>query len=179
MERTILNAPSFEAYKELRQFNPPNPQRREAPNSERKESTKHCCGNGCLWRDSAEHEEETGALIDKRIAQNNTADADRQASGLLEEIRQSVLAGKYQPQPVRRVEIPKDKGRKGFSLRVHAKSKAKMKARVRRLTSRRTVNDYEKWKVDLKRYVVGWVNYYKLADSIQPYTANSPLKPKA
>ena len=53
---------------------------------ERKESTKHCCGNGCLWRDSAEHEEETEALIDKRIAQNNTADADRQASGLLEEI---------------------------------------------------------------------------------------------
>lgn len=53
---------------------------------ERKESTKHCCGSGCLWRDSAEHEEETEALIDKRIAQNNTADADRQASGLLEEI---------------------------------------------------------------------------------------------
>lgn len=44
---------------------------------ERKESTKHCCGNGCLWRDSAEHEEETEALIDKRIAQNNAADADR------------------------------------------------------------------------------------------------------
>ena len=56
------------------------------------------------------------------------------------------------------------KGRKGFALRVHDKSKAKMKARVRELTSRRTVNDYEKWKVDLKRYVVGWVNYYKLAD---------------
>ena len=118
----------------------------------RKESTKHCCGNGCLWRDSAEHEEETEALIDKRIAQNNAADADRQASGLLEEIvsrgnlnraykrvkknrgaggvdgmkvdellqylknngeeiRQSILAGKYQPQPVRRVEIPKDNGK--------------------------------------------------------------------
>ena len=28
-----------------------------------------------------------------------------------EEIRQSVLAGKYQPQPVRRVEIPKDNGK--------------------------------------------------------------------
>ena len=39
-----------------------------------------------------------------------------------------------------------------------------MKARVRELTSRRTVNDYEKWKIDLKQYVVGWVNYYKLAD---------------
>lgn len=56
------------------------------------------------------------------------------------------------------------KGKKGFALRVHAKTKAKMKARVRELTSRRTVNDYEMWKIDLKRYVVGWVNYYKLAD---------------
>ena len=56
------------------------------------------------------------------------------------------------------------KGKKGFALRVHAKSKAKRKARVGELTSRRTVNDYEKWKVDLKRCVVGWVNYYKLAD---------------
>lgn len=377
---------------------------------ERKESTKHCCGNGCLRRDSAEHEEEAGALIDKRMAENNTADADRQASGLLETIvsrgnlnaaykrvkrnkgaggvdgmkvdellqylrdngegiRQSILAGKYQPQPVRRVEIPKDngktrklgiptavdrviqqaiaqvltpiyepkfaetsygfrpkrsahdalkkcreylnagkvwtvdmdlekffdtvnqsklmeilardikdgrvlslihkylragvvwcgwfedtevgipqggplsplcanimlneldhelerrghsyvryaddmvifcgskasaeqtlehivpfiekklflkvnrektvvayagkikflgygfyKGKKGFALRVHAKTKAKMEAKVRELTSRRRVNDYEEWKADLKRYVVGWVNYYKLAD---------------
>ena len=48
------------------------------------------------------------------------------------------------------------KGRKGFSLRVHAKSKAKMEARVRELTGRRTVNDYEKWKADLKQCVVGW-----------------------
>ncbi|MDD6042491.1 MAG: group II intron maturase-specific domain-containing protein [Eubacteriaceae bacterium] len=57
------------------------------------------------------------------------------------------------------------KGKKGFALWVHAKSKAKMKARVRELTSRRTINDHKKWKkVDLKRCVVGWVNYYKLAD---------------
>ena len=48
------------------------------------------------------------------------------------------------------------KGRKGFALRVHAKSKAKMKARVRELTNRRMVNDYEKWKADLKQCVVGW-----------------------
>ena len=40
----------------------------------------------------------------------------------------------------------------------------KDESKVRELTSRRTVNDYEKWKADLKRYVVGWVNYYKLAD---------------
>lgn len=377
---------------------------------EKKESTKHCCGNGCCRRDSAEREGEGRALIDQRMTENNSANADRQVDGLLEEIvnagnlnraykrvkknkgasgvdgmkvdellqylkdngeeiRQSILAGKYQPQPVRRVEIPKDngktrklgiptavdrviqqaiaqvltpiyepkfaetsygfrpgrsahdalrksleylkadkvwtvdmdlekffdtvnqsklmeiltrdikdgrvlslihkylragvvwcgrfedtevgvpqggplsplcanimlneldhelerrghsfvryaddmvifcgskasaeqtlehivpfiekklflkvnrektvvayagktkflgygfyKGKKGFALRVHAKSKARMKARVRELTSRRTVNDYEQWKMDLKRYVVGWVNYYKLAD---------------
>lgn len=39
-----------------------------------------------------------------------------------------------------------------------------MKARVRELTSRKTINDYEKRKLDLKRFAVGWVNYYKLAD---------------
>ena len=38
--------------------------------TERKESTKRCCGSGCRWRDSAEHEEYSGALIEKRIAEN-------------------------------------------------------------------------------------------------------------
>ena len=42
-----------------------------------------------------------------------------------------------------------------------------MRKRVKELTSRRTVNDYEKWKQALKRYVVGWVNYFKLADMRQ------------
>ncbi|MCF0168633.1 MAG: group II intron reverse transcriptase/maturase [Bacteroidales bacterium] len=120
---------------------------------EKKESTKHCCGNGCLQRDSAEHEEYAEALIDKRIAENNIINADRQANGMLEEIvsrenmnraykrvkqnkgaggvdgmkvdellqhlkdngeeiRKSIVEGKYQPQPVRRVEIPKDNGKK-------------------------------------------------------------------
>ena len=39
-----------------------------------------------------------------------------------------------------------------------------MKARVRELTSRKTVDDYEKRKLDLKRFAVGWVNYYMLTD---------------
>ena len=120
---------------------------------ERKESTKHCCGNGCLRMDSAEHEEDAEALIDQRITENNNTNANRQANGLLEEIvsrenlnraykrvkknkgaggvdgmgvdellqylkdngdeiRKSIVAGRYQPQPVRRVEIPKDNGKK-------------------------------------------------------------------
>ena len=56
------------------------------------------------------------------------------------------------------------KGRKGFSLRVHQKAQQKMRQRVKELTSRRRVNDYEEWKRKLKRFVVGWVNYYRLAD---------------
>lgn len=51
---------------------------------EKKESTKHCCGNGCRRRDSAEHEEKDGALIDKRITENNATNADRKVDGLLE-----------------------------------------------------------------------------------------------
>ena len=39
-----------------------------------------------------------------------------------------------------------------------------MKAKVKELTSRRNVNDYEAWKTAIKRFVVGWVNYFKLAD---------------
>ena len=121
--------------------------------TERKESTKHCCGSGCRWKDSAEHEEESGALIGQRITENNVTNADRDVNRLLErivspenlnnaykrvvrnkgaggvdgmkvdellqylkdngeEIRESVLAGKYKPAPVRRVEIPKDNGKK-------------------------------------------------------------------
>lgn len=121
--------------------------------TERKESTKHCCGSGCRRRDSAEHEEEGGALIGERITENNVTNANRDVNRLLErivspenlnnaykrvvrnkgaggvdgmkvdellqylkdngkEIRESVLAGKYKPAPVRRVEIPKDNGKK-------------------------------------------------------------------
>lgn len=125
----------------------------KATEVERKESTKRSCGCGCLQKDSAEHEGYAEALIERRIAENNITNADRQAKGLLEEIvspenlnraykrvkenkgaggvdgmkveellqylkgkgeelRKSIVEGKYQPQPVRRVEIPKDNGKK-------------------------------------------------------------------
>lgn len=56
------------------------------------------------------------------------------------------------------------KSQKGFKLRVHKKSQAKMRVRIKELTSRRHVNDYEEWKQKLKQFITGWVNYYKLAD---------------
>ena len=120
--------------------------------AERKESTKHCCGDGCPQRDSAEHEEYVGALIGKRMTENNSTNADRWKGGLLEEIvsagnlnraykrvkknkgaggvdgmgvdellqylkdkgeeiQKAILAGEYKPMPVRGVEIPKDNGK--------------------------------------------------------------------
>ena len=119
---------------------------------ERKESTKHCCGNGYCRIDSAEHEGEGRALIEMRITENNSTNADRGECGMLEaivstgnmnqaykrvkknkgaggvdgmkvdellqylkdngeEIRQTISVGKYRPNPVRRVEIPKDNGK--------------------------------------------------------------------
>jgi len=119
----------------------------------RKESRKPSCGTGCCQMDSAEHKEYGRALTEKRIAENNATNANRQENGLLEQILnrsnlnkaykrvkknkgahgvdgmevehllpylkdkgneliQSVLGGKYRPNPVRRVEIPKDNGKK-------------------------------------------------------------------
>ena len=56
------------------------------------------------------------------------------------------------------------KSQRGFRLRVHKKAQAKMRTRIKELTSRGYVNDYEGWKKSLKQFITGWVNYYKLAD---------------
>lgn len=49
-------------------------------------------------------------------------------------------------------------------LRVHPKSIAKMKERIRTLTSRSNGWGYARRKVALRQYITGWVNYFKLAD---------------
>lgn len=54
--------------------------------------------------------------------------------------------------------------RAGIKLRVHSKSIAKMKDKVREITSRNSGISYEALKLKLKQFVVGWVNYFKLAD---------------
>lgn len=46
----------------------------------------HCYSNGCCQRDSAEHEGYDRALTEKRITENNIADADSEANGVLEQI---------------------------------------------------------------------------------------------
>jgi len=51
-------------------------------------------------------------------------------------------------------------------LRVHPKSAAKMKAKIRQITSRSNGMGYEQRKLKLKQYITGWVNYFKLADMI-------------
>jgi len=52
----------------------------------------------------------------------------------------------------------------GIKLRVHAKSVAKMKDKIREITSRSKGISYEKLKLKLKQFITGWVNYFKLAD---------------
>jgi RNA-directed DNA polymerase len=56
--------------------------------------------------------------------------------------------------------VTKGKGR----LRVHPKSFAKMKERIKALTSRSNGWGYARRKVALRQYITGWVNYFKLAD---------------
>jgi group II intron reverse transcriptase/maturase len=49
-------------------------------------------------------------------------------------------------------------------LRVHPKSIAKMKERIKTLTSRSNGWGYARRKEALRQYITGWVNYFKLAD---------------
>jgi len=49
-------------------------------------------------------------------------------------------------------------------LRVHPRSIAKMKDRIKVLTSRSNGWGYERRKEALRQYITGWVNYFKLAD---------------
>jgi len=49
-------------------------------------------------------------------------------------------------------------------LRVHPKSVTKMRARIKELTSRSNGISNEARAKQLRRYIMGWVNYFKLAD---------------
>jgi RNA-directed DNA polymerase len=49
-------------------------------------------------------------------------------------------------------------------LRIHPKSVSKMKAKLKELTSRNNGWGNDRRKKSLRRYIIGWVNYFKLAD---------------
>jgi hypothetical protein len=49
-------------------------------------------------------------------------------------------------------------------LRIHPKSVAKMKARIKKLTSRSNGWGNDRRKEALRQYIKGWVQYFKLAD---------------
>lgn len=56
---------------------------------------------------------------------------------------------------------------KGFRFRVHPKSVAKMKKKLRELTDRSNAWSNENRILKLKQFIKGWVNYFKLADMKQ------------
>ena len=49
-------------------------------------------------------------------------------------------------------------------VRVHPKSVAKMRAKIREITARSNGKGDEQRKLKLKQFITGWVNYFKLAD---------------
>jgi group II intron reverse transcriptase/maturase len=49
-------------------------------------------------------------------------------------------------------------------LRIHPKSVSKMKAKIKELTSRSNGWGNDRRKESLRQYIIGWVNYFKLAD---------------
>ena len=55
------------------------------------------------------------------------------------------------------------KSKTGWHPTVHAKSKAKLRKRVKELTSRKRVNSLKERAKRLRQYVRGWVQYFKLA----------------
>jgi group II intron reverse transcriptase/maturase len=54
--------------------------------------------------------------------------------------------------------------KKGCSIRTHNKSIAKMKAKIKELTSRSNGWGNGRRKGALSQYIIGWVNYFRLAD---------------
>jgi RNA-directed DNA polymerase len=52
----------------------------------------------------------------------------------------------------------------GIKLRIHAKSIAKMKAKVKEITARSSGIGYDLLKLRLRQFITGWVNCFKLAD---------------
>lgn len=50
-----------------------------------------------------------------------------------------------------------------FKLRVHPKAIAKMKSKVKEHTTRNNRYGNEERKENLKRYIIGWINYFKIA----------------
>jgi group II intron reverse transcriptase/maturase len=49
-------------------------------------------------------------------------------------------------------------------VRIHPKSIAKMKSRIKELTARSNGWGNERRAIELRQYIIGWINYFKLAD---------------
>jgi group II intron reverse transcriptase/maturase len=55
-------------------------------------------------------------------------------------------------------------GRKGIGYRVHEKSYERLKVKIRKITNRNVSMNFDYRMKKLNEVLVGWVNYYKLAD---------------
>lgn len=74
---------------------------------------------------------------------------------------------KSQTAPIRKVKFlgyPFYKTKGEGLLRIHPKSVSKMKAKVKELTSRSNGWGNDRRKEALRQYIIGWVNYFRVAD---------------
>ena len=101
-----------------------------------------------------------GTRSSKRVMQNITTFIEK-------ELHLKVNRKKSQTAYIRKIKFlghsfykTKGEGR----LRAHPKSVAKMKAKIKELTSRSNGWGNERRKKTLSQYIRGWINYYKLAD---------------
>ncbi|WP_461612965.1 group II intron maturase-specific domain-containing protein [Clostridium sp. Marseille-QA1073] len=106
------------------------------------------------------------------------------------DIQEDIQSGKYRPQPVKRVYVPKPDGNRakttvshvskiiypGYAFyrskgkcrfRVHPKSVEKMRNKIRELTKKNNGWGNEYRRLKLKEYIRGWINYFSLADMKQ------------
>lgn len=54
--------------------------------------------------------------------------------------------------------------KQGVRVRVHPKSASKMKAKIKELTARSNGVSNAERPIQLRRYIMGWINYFKIAD---------------
>lgn len=56
------------------------------------------------------------------------------------------------------------KGKDGFKIYPHARSKKKLKAKLKNMTNKKRPGTFQEIYADIRRVIIGWMNYYGIAE---------------
>ena len=56
------------------------------------------------------------------------------------------------------------KGKDGFKIYPHARSKKKLKAKLKTMTNKKRPGTFQEIYADIRRVIIGWMNYYGIAE---------------